>query len=127
MSSSKEIQANLSRAEMSLGAAQLLLETKFYNDAASRAYYSAFHGATALLLSKGLSFNSHSGLLRAVSLNFVKPGILDKHFGRELSTLYELRSVGDYGELRQITESEAEQAIKTAAAFFEKVCSILSE
>ncbi|MEO0770593.1 MAG: HEPN domain-containing protein, partial [Cyanobacteria bacterium J06649_4] len=125
MSFTEEIQVNLNRAESSLGAAQVLIEAHFYNDAVSRAYYSAFYGATALLLSKEISVRSHSGLLQAIGLNFVKTGLLEKQFGRDLNRLAELRSVGDYGELKHIRLSEAVQAVETAAAFLKEVHSIL--
>ncbi|MEM7066140.1 MAG: HEPN domain-containing protein [Cyanobacteria bacterium P01_B01_bin.77] len=88
------------------------------DEVASRAYYAAFHAASALLLSKELSFNSHSGVLRAVSLNFVKTGQLDRHYGRDLNWLAELRQVGDYGESRHVTIEEAQTAISVAQSFF---------
>ncbi|MEM9485857.1 MAG: HEPN domain-containing protein [Cyanobacteria bacterium P01_F01_bin.116] len=91
MSSPDEIQVNLDRAESSLQAAQLLIGTDFLDDAASRAYYAAFHAASALLLSENLSFNSHSGVLRAISLTFIKAGRLDKSHGKNLNWLAELR------------------------------------
>ncbi|NEQ55000.1 MAG: HEPN domain-containing protein, partial [Leptolyngbya sp. SIO3F4] len=51
-----EIQANLDRADAALQAAQVLLDNQLLDDAASRTYYAAFYAASALLLSKGLSF-----------------------------------------------------------------------
>ena len=63
----------------------MLLATDFPNDAASRAYHAAFHAATALLLSRNLSFGSHTGVLRAFSLHFVKPDIVDRTYGRDLN------------------------------------------
>ena len=45
-----EIDANLSRAEESLAAARSLVESEFYDDGCSRAYYAVFHAATAALL-----------------------------------------------------------------------------
>lgn len=91
MSSPDEIQVNLDRAKSSLQAAQLLIGKDFLDDAASRAYYAAFHAASALLLSENLSFNSHSGVLRAISLTFIKAGRLDKSHGKNLNWLAELR------------------------------------
>ncbi len=125
MSASDEIQANLNRADVALQSAQLLFEANFYNDAASRAYYSAFHGATAILLSKGLSFSSHAGVLRAVNLHFVKPGALDKRFGSELNWLAQLRNVGDYGQLRQVLEDEVVRALEISTNFLAEVLSII--
>ena len=51
------------RSEASLGddalqAAEALLKLGLYNDAASRAYYAAFHYARALLLTEGLKPDS---------------------------------------------------------------------
>lgn len=122
---SDEIQVNLERADSSLQAARLLFDAKLSDEVASRAYYTAFHAASALLLSKNLSFHSHSGVLRAVSLNFVKTGQLDKHHGRDLNWLAELRQVGDYGESRHVTTEEAQTAILVAESFLAQVRSVL--
>ncbi|ASC72996.1 hypothetical protein XM38_039570 [Halomicronema hongdechloris C2206] len=93
MSRPEEIRANFNRAESSLEAARTLLSSGFPNDAASRAYYAAFHAASALLLSRDLTFGSHAGVLRAISLHFVKTGALDKTYGRDLNWLAELRQI----------------------------------
>lgn len=55
-----EIKELLERAKLSEKAAANLLRDGFANFAASRAYYSVFYIAQALLLSKGLSFSSHA-------------------------------------------------------------------
>ena len=127
MSSAEEIAANLERATSALQAAKILLSSELPNDAASRAYYSAFHAATALLLSKGLSFGSHAGILRAVSLNFVKTGELPKNYGRSLNWLAELRQLADYGELRSVSVTDAEQAIASAEQFLQQVRQLLNQ
>jgi uncharacterized protein (UPF0332 family) len=120
-----EVQSNLDRAYSSLQAARLLLESGLPDDSASRAYYAVFHAASALLLSKGLSFNSHSGVLRAISLNFVKTGQLDRTVGRNLSWLAEIRQVGDYGELRRVSSADASRALEIANNFVAIVDSLL--
>jgi len=122
---SEEIQAKLERSEASLQAARLLLASEPLDDSTSRAYYTVFHAASALLLSRGLNFNSHSGVLRAVSLNFVKTGEMKKRLGRDINWLAELRQVGDYGEVRKVSGEEAMQAITIASEFLDKVRSIL--
>ncbi len=125
MNYSNEIQAKLERSEASLQAARLLLASELFDDSASRAYYTIFHAASALLLSRGLSFNSHSGVLRAVSLNFVKTGELEKSLGRDINWLAELRQVGDYGEVRRVSSREANQAVQIASNFLGQVRAIL--
>lgn len=121
MSDSLEISSHLERATSSLQAAKLLLAGEFPNDAASRAYYAVFHAASALLLAQNLSFRSHTGVLRAISLNVVKPGLLDQRYGRDLNWLAELRQPADYGELRNVSLADAEEAIQIADRFLNQV------
>lgn len=51
--------ALLRKAETSLQAAQLLAAEGFYEIAVSRAYYTMFYVAQALLLGEGLAFSEH--------------------------------------------------------------------
>lgn len=76
-------------------------------------------------MSRGLSFNSHAGVLRAISLNFVKTGQLDRSTGKDLNWLAELRQLSDYGELRRVSRANAEEALVIAARFMSAVQSVL--
>lgn len=69
-----EIVAYLERADQSIQAARDLATMGYYDFAASRAYYAAFYGATAILLSEGLDFSKHSGVIAAIHQRFVKTG-----------------------------------------------------
>lgn len=126
MSRNDEIAANLNRADAALQAARVLQAAGLLNDATSRAYYAAFHAATALLLSEDLSFGSHTGVLRAVSLNFVKTGKMPKAYGRDLNWLAELRQIADYGETRDVTAADLERAIETTEQFLDQVRQLLN-
>ncbi|MBN1899928.1 HEPN domain-containing protein [Candidatus Sumerlaeota bacterium] len=44
----------------------------FFDFAASRAYYTAFYCATAVLLNDGLDFSKHSGVIASIHQRFVK-------------------------------------------------------
>ena len=121
MMHSNEIKANLDRANSSLQDAKLLKDAGLLDDSASRAYYSVFHAASELLLSRELTFNSHAGILRAINLQFVKTGELDRSFGREINWLAELRQVGDYGEIRHVEISDVSRSIEQAEAFLTQV------
>ncbi len=127
MTHSNEIKANLDRSNSSLQAAKLLKEAGLLDDSASRAYYSVFHAASALLLSRGVTFNSHSGILRAINLQFVKTGELDRSFGKEINWLAELRQVGDYGEIRHVETEDVNRAIDQAEAFLTQVNIMLNQ
>ena len=126
MMNSNEIKANLDRSSSSLQAAKLLKDAGLLDDSASRAYYSMFHAASALLLSRNFIFKSHTGILRAINLQFVKTGELDQSFGREINWLAELRQVGDYGEIRHVEINDVTRSIEQAEAFLTQVNIMLS-
>lgn len=117
----KEIAANLERAEKSIAAAKKLASDKYYDFAASRAYYSVFYAATAILLRDKIEFRKHSGVIASIHQKFIKTGRLDKKFGKDLNWLFELRSVGDYGASIHVPEQEAEKAIAAAERFIEAI------
>jgi uncharacterized protein (UPF0332 family) len=127
VSYSDEIQANLDRAYSSLQSAKVLRDASLLDDSASRAYYAVFHAASALLLSKELTFNSHAGVMRAINLEFVKTGELERGFGQELNWLAELRQVGDYGEICHVDRASVERAIEQAERFLEQVNQLLNQ
>lgn len=121
----EEVQANLDRADESVRAAQTLLASGHADFAASRAYYAAFYAATAMLLSEGVEFRRHSGVIAAIHKRFVRSGRLDQTLGRDLNWLFELRSVGDYGETRHVPIDDAQAAIEAADRFVGAVKGLL--
>ena len=110
----KEIQAYLDRAGESIQAAKELLKNGHYDFSASRAYYGVFYASSALLLSEGLEFGKHSGVIAAIHQKFIKTGKIEQHFGKDLNWLFELRSVGDYGIIVHVGKDEVREAIKIA-------------
>lgn len=125
MTNPEEIRANIDRAEKSVAASRKLAEEGFFDFSASRAYYAAFYAATALILSEGLEFGKHSGVIAAIHRHFIKKGRLDKAFGKDLNWLFELRSVGDYGVTDHVPREDALKAIEAAERFLNKVRSLL--
>jgi len=62
----------LRKSEQRLVAARYLLEEGFYEDSASRAYYSMFFAATALLLTRGITVRTHRGLIATFGSEFIR-------------------------------------------------------
>lgn len=122
-----EIDANLSRADESLAAAKSLVESKFYDDGCSRAYYAAFYAATAALLSGGWRFSKHAGVINGVHQHLVKTGRLTTDLGRDLNWLFDLRLVGDYGETLRVPAEKADEAIEVAERLVRALKSVASE
>ena len=122
----QEIAANLERAEQSIQAAKDLSIKGYHDFAASRAYYAAFYGATAVLLNEGLDFSKHTGVIASIHQRFVKTGKLSTEQGKDLNWLFEIRNVGDYGGTAHVSPAQAERAIQAAESFLAAVRSLLN-
>jgi len=114
------IKGYLDKAEGKLTVAKNLLRDKSYEDAVSRAYYAAFHAAQALLLTEGLSADTHHGVVTLFGLYFVRTGKFDKKFGRYLASLKDERENSDYEIFSVVDEELAREAVKEANEFVEE-------
>jgi uncharacterized protein (UPF0332 family) len=123
--SHREIVELWQRAQEALRATNILLAAGFPDFAAARAYYAAFYAASALLLAEGKTFRSHRGVVALIHRDYVRSGRLSVSVGRILSTLADLRSVGDYGGAAHISHAEANIALLEAQQFLEAVRSLL--
>lgn len=113
------------RAQEALRATRTLLAAGFSDFAAARAYYAAFYAASALLLAEGKVFRSHRGVMALIHRDYVRTGRLPLDMGRILSTLSDLRSVGDYGGAAHISDAEANIALIESQRFLEAIRSLL--
>jgi len=90
-----------SRAENALRSAQALVKLS-PDDAASRAYYAAFHSVSAALVLQGKSYTRHSAVRSAVHRDLVRTGIWSVDLGANYDALWELRDLGDYGGINSL-------------------------
>jgi len=113
------------KAHESLGAAELLLNEDYAEFAISRAYYTMFYIAQALLLDRELAFSSHAAVISAFGREFAKTGLIPSEFHRYLIDSMELRHIADYrGE--PIGKDEAQTQIERAKQFLELASKMLS-
>ena len=89
--------------------------------AANRAYYAVFHAASVLFAFEGSFFTRHSALESAVHKDLVHTGRWDKELGALYTDLHKLRNIGDYGDLRHVTQEEAATAVAAAIRILEAV------
>ena len=101
------------RAENALKSAQSLVSIS-PDDAASRAYYAAFHSVSAALALKGQAYSRHSAVRSAVHRDLVKTGIWSVDLGADFDTLWELRDLGDYGGIQHVSQEDATAAVDAA-------------
>ena len=112
-----EQSALLGKAHRSVESAKLVAERGDCDFAASRAYYAMFYVAEALLLSKGLSFSSHSAVHGAVGEHFAKTRLIDPRFHRHLLDAYDIRTKSDYEITAKISQDQAAEQIARAEEF----------
>lgn len=120
------VRNRIARARAKLATAQRLLAAGDLDDAVSRAYYSAYHAAQALLLTVGLAPRSHAGTLSLFGLHFVKSGRLPAVHARALREAKEDRENGDYAEVVFFDASEVRERIDAAGRLVDAAIALLA-
>jgi uncharacterized protein (UPF0332 family) len=113
----EEVEGLLNKAEESLQAARLLHQEGYNEFAISRAYYTMFYLAEAMLASIGLSFSSHAAVNAAFGREFAKPNIVDRKFHRYLLDAEDMRHMGDYAVGATLTAAHASETLTWATEF----------
>lgn len=116
-----EFKLIIEKAENKLKTANLDFSAGQYDDAVSRAYYAVFHALSACLLSKGLSFSSHSQVIGAFNREFIKPGAFPKTYAKDIQILFDDRQSGDYDIITPIDKDTATIDIKKASAIVQSI------
>jgi uncharacterized protein (UPF0332 family) len=97
------------------------------DSAASRAYYAAFHGVTAVLACRGLSFTKHTAVRAALHRDLIQAGLLATDLGRDYDYLLDLRETADYGGIAEASRASAAKAIAKASAILAAIEPLLPD
>jgi uncharacterized protein (UPF0332 family) len=117
----------MSPADEKIVVAQKLFDLSYFDDTTSRAYYGMFYAAKAILLSIDIDVKSHAGVLNQFSQYFIKPGRLDKKYGRMFALAQRAREMSDYNPEISVSQNDAQKAIVTAQIFVEKMKELLGD
>ena len=123
----KEVESLIERAKKYLRSAKVLIEEGDFESSVSRAYYAMFYCAEAMLLTRGLSFSSHKGVISAFGEHFIKTHILSKEMGKELNRAFEKRQLGDYEYTLVISKGEAEEIFEKSTDFVDQIVQYLKQ
>jgi uncharacterized protein (UPF0332 family) len=107
------------KAGESLQAAKLLAGKQHWGFAASRAYYTMFYVAEALLLGEGVEYSKHSAVIAAFGERFAKTGRVPPEFHRMMIEAQDSRNAGDYDIHPEVTLATATAQIANAEKFLE--------
>lgn len=121
------LRAEVARGQDSLRAARELLRLQLFNDAVARAYYAAFHFASAVLLTEGLEPRSHAGVGAMLGQYFVVNGRIEPALAKALSRLERFRGEADYNRFFVFTEQSAAEEVDVAQMFCESVARWLEQ
>jgi uncharacterized protein (UPF0332 family) len=113
------------KAVSSLGAARLLLENGYTDEACSRAYYAMFDAARAALLVVNAPVEAevartHKGLISAFGKHVVKPRLVSQKVGRSLGQAQHVRLIADYNG-SPVDAKDAGQIVEWAATFIQTI------
>ena len=108
------LRAMLKKVQQKLAAAHKDMESDFFGEACSRAYYAAFHAVSAVLAHQGLAFSSHAQTLAAFNREFVKTAVFPSDTFRKLERLFEDRQLADYDWTREVDKKTAQKNLDDA-------------
>ena len=121
------IKMEVRRAEESLKAATLLLESDLYDESISSAYYSIFHMTKAILITIGEDPATHQGLITLFTLNFIKSKIIESEYSDILIEAKEDRETSDYDAAKQFSKEDAKEKHESAIKFKNRILAYLNE
>jgi len=123
-----EVKTLLDKAKRSQITAELMFREKEFDFAGSRAYYTLFYVAQALLLERGLAFSSHAAVIANFGKEYAKTGLLNSNLHQYLIKAQDRRNIGDYGIGEHLSEEDVREMlawgkefIKTAEKFLKQV------
>jgi uncharacterized protein (UPF0332 family) len=121
----EQTKALLEKARENLEASDDLIRGDYYEIAASRAYYTMFYAAEALLVEEGFEFSSHSAVHGAFGERFAKTGRLDPALHRFLLDAYRARQSADYDAPADVSREDAETLVSRAGEFIRAAMQLL--
>ncbi len=111
------IRIEMEKGQAALRQAKILHDSAEYDGTVSRAYYAAFHYASAVILTKGLEARSHEGLVRMFNLHFIKTGQFPKRYSTILSHAQKAREESDYQGEIPFTQEDAATRLQEVDEF----------
>jgi len=117
----EEVEKLLDKAEHALKVAEALMKDGYPSDAASKAYYSMFYAAQALLKSEGIDVVKHSAVESAFGYYFAKTGRIEPRYHRMIIDARKIREIADYDIQEEIVEPVATLRIEEGKEFLSVV------
>lgn len=97
-----------------------------WNLVANRLYYAVFHMASALLIDKGFTSKTHSGVICLLGQEFTAKGLLEKDEMRLVSRLQNMRHAGDYDDMFDWDKDDVKPLLDRTKLLIQKMKDLIS-
>ena len=115
------VSLRLEKSQKCLQAAQILLASESFADAANRSYYCIFHAMQAVLITSGFSAKTHSSSITEFRKSFIRTGLFPQHYSDFIGDAFTVLSKSDYDIFYVIKKAEVAQQIENAKEFLSAV------
>ena len=121
------VKFRLEKANNTFSEIPILLEHKFYRNAANRLYYACYYAATALLINNGYETHTHNGVKTLLGLHYIKENKIEKSLGKMYNQVFNLRQTGDYEDWISIEEDDLKPFLQPAEQFIKIIEKLIYE
>lgn len=115
------------KAQEMLASAKRDIAAEDYASANNRAYYAIFHAMRAVLALDGEDYKKHSAVISRFTLNYLKPEIFTREYGKLISNASLIRNRSDYEDFYICSVADTNALFSGAESFCDEVAKYLEE
>ncbi|MEP7168324.1 MAG: HEPN domain-containing protein [Bacteroidota bacterium] len=121
------IKYRIAKSHDTLNDAKIIIEHGSLNTAVNRIYYASFYSVNALFLKRNITAKTHEGVRQMLGLHFIKTKILPIDSGKFFTTIYDLRTKGDYDDFIKFDKATVKELFADAKKFISQIEKLLKE
>ena len=111
----------IGEGKRNVSASESNLEIGQYKTSLNRAYYAVFHAMRSANALKGFDSSKHSGVIAFFTKEYLKTEILDRSLSLIIKESSLCREKSDYDDFYVAGRTEAEEQLKNAKFFVQKI------
>lgn len=111
----------LAKAVETLETARRDMNAEDYASANNRAYYCIFHAMRAVMALDGEDYKKHSAVIARFTMNYLKPEILPRDYGKLISNASLIRNRSDYEDFYVCSIEDTQKLVSGAEDFLQCV------
>jgi uncharacterized protein (UPF0332 family) len=115
------------RLQQARNSLESALDTKDFQTAANRSYYSIFYAMRALQALDRFDSKKHSGVIAHFRQNYIKTGIFPVSFSDIVGNAFKVRIESDYEDFYLVSKAEVAAQVENAGIFLEAVEKYVNE